>query len=55
MFLAQQVTIAEVPEYDFERVENAAKWKGLFINSLRKVRWLYIHVTVVRRSDTSGR
>lgn len=37
MFLAQQVTIAEVNDYDFEKVENAAKWKGLFINSLRKV------------------
>lgn len=38
MFLAQQVTIAEVNDYDFEKVENAAKWRGLFINSLRKVR-----------------
>lgn len=37
MFLAQQNNIAEVNEYDFEKVENAAKWKGLFINSLRKV------------------
>lgn len=39
MFLAQQTTIAEVNDYDFEKVENAAKWKGLFINSLRKVRY----------------
>lgn len=48
MFLAQQVTIAEVPEYDFERVENAAKWKGLFINSLRKVRWIvYVYLIIL--------
>lgn len=45
MFLAQQVTIAEVNDYDFEKVENAAKWKGLFINSLRKVRW-FIHLVI---------
>lgn len=37
MFLAQQATIAETNEYDFEKVENAEKWRGLFINSLRKV------------------
>lgn len=37
MFLAQQNNTAEVNEYDFEKVENAAKWKGLFINSLKKV------------------
>lgn len=42
MFLAQQTTIAEVNDYDFEKVENAAKWKGLFINSLRKVSYKYV-------------
>lgn len=38
MFLAQQVNIGEVNDYDFDKSENAVKWKGLFINSLRKVR-----------------
>ena len=27
----------ESQNYDFEKAENAAKWKGVFVNSLRKV------------------
>lgn len=30
-------TSGELQNYDFEKEENAAKWKGVFINSLRKV------------------
>jgi hypothetical protein len=28
---------SEPLNYDFEKEENAAKWKGVFVNSLRKV------------------
>lgn len=28
---------SEPHNYDFEKEENAAKWKGVFVNSLRKV------------------
>lgn len=41
MFLAQQLNIGEVNDYDFDKGENAGKWKGLFVNSLRKVRLFY--------------
>lgn len=46
MFLGQQVNTAEVNDYDFEKVENAAKWKGLFVNSLRKVSLLYSYLFI---------
>lgn len=33
----QHVSITDATDYDFEKAENAAKWKGVFITSLRKV------------------
>lgn len=36
MFSSPTSTI-ESHNYDFEKAENAAKWKGVFVNSLRKV------------------
>jgi len=38
MFVGQHVLITDANDYDFDKVENAAKWKGVFITSLRKVR-----------------
>lgn len=31
------ITVGEANNYDFECEENATKWKGVFINSLKKV------------------
>lgn len=38
MFSGHNVSsISDSNDYDFEKQENAAKWKGVFITSLRKV------------------
>lgn len=37
MFSSPHVSINDSNDYDFEKVENAAKWKNVFITSLRKV------------------
>uniref|UniRef100_A0A182IPD6 Guanine nucleotide exchange factor for ras-like small gtpase n=1 Tax=Anopheles atroparvus TaxID=41427 RepID=A0A182IPD6_ANOAO len=34
---SSHVSITDAADYDFENAENAAKWRGLFITSLRKV------------------
>lgn len=34
---SSHVSITDAADYDFENAENAAKWRGLFISSLRKV------------------
>lgn len=31
------ITVGEANNYDFECEENAIKWRGVFINSLKKV------------------
>lgn len=37
MFSGQHVSsISDSNDYDFDKQENAAKWKGVFITSLRK-------------------
>lgn len=42
----QHVSITDATDYDFEKTENAAKWKGVFVTSLRKVRMLCSHMNV---------
>lgn len=37
MFSSPASVVGEPSGYDFEKEENAAKWKGVFVNSLRKV------------------
>lgn len=38
MFSSPASVVGEPSGYDFQKEENAAKWKGVFVNSLRKVR-----------------
>jgi len=38
---------SEPHNYDFEKEENAAKWKGVFVTSLRKVTWWFNGLYVV--------
>jgi len=38
---------SEPHNYDFEKEENAAKWKGVFVTSLRKVTWWFSGLYVV--------
>lgn len=37
MFSSPASVVGEPSGYDFQKEENAAKWKGVFVNSLRKV------------------
>lgn len=37
MFSGQHVSISDGNDYNFATVENALKWKGILITSLRKV------------------
>lgn len=37
MFPTPASVVGEPSGYDFQKEENAAKWKGVFVNSLRKV------------------
>ncbi|XP_058450193.1 protein son of sevenless isoform X4 [Malaya genurostris] len=43
-------SITDATEYDFEKAENAAKWKGVFITSLRKV-LEQVHPSLQARED----
>lgn len=40
MFSSPASAVGEPSGYDFQKEENAAKWKGVFVNSLRKVHLL---------------
>ncbi|XP_050089675.1 protein son of sevenless isoform X2 [Anopheles aquasalis] len=44
------VSITDAADYDFENAENAAKWRGLFITSLRKV-LEQVHPSLQARED----
>lgn len=46
----QHVSITDATDYDFEKAENAAKWKGVFISSLRKV-LEQVHPSLQARED----
>ncbi|XP_021701327.1 protein son of sevenless isoform X3 [Aedes aegypti] len=46
----QHVSITDATDYDFEKAENAAKWKGVFITSLRKV-LEQVHPSLQARED----
>lgn len=45
MFSSPASAVGEPSGYDFQKEENAAKWKGVFVNSLRKV-----HLSISLRS-----
>ncbi|EDS45471.1 ras GTP exchange factor, son of sevenless [Culex quinquefasciatus] len=46
----QHVSITDATDYDFEKAENAAKWKGVFVTSLRKV-LEQLHPSLQARED----
>lgn len=46
----QHISITDATDYDFEKAENAAKWKGVFITSLRKV-LEQVHPSLQARED----
>uniref|UniRef100_A0A182WH71 Guanine nucleotide exchange factor for ras-like small gtpase n=1 Tax=Anopheles minimus TaxID=112268 RepID=A0A182WH71_9DIPT len=47
---SSHVSITDAADYDFENAENAAKWRGLFISSLRKV-LEQVHPSLQARED----
>uniref|UniRef100_A0A182F0P6 Guanine nucleotide exchange factor for ras-like small gtpase n=1 Tax=Anopheles albimanus TaxID=7167 RepID=A0A182F0P6_ANOAL len=47
---SSHVSISDAADYDFENAENAAKWRGLFITSLRKV-LEQVHPSLQARED----
>ncbi|XP_058060632.1 protein son of sevenless [Anopheles bellator] len=47
---SSHVSITDAADYDFENAENAAKWKGLFTTSLRKV-LEQVHPSLQARED----
>ncbi|XP_052898536.1 protein son of sevenless [Anopheles moucheti] len=47
---SSHVSITDAADYDFENTENAAKWRGLFISSLRKV-LEQVHPSLQARED----
>ncbi|KAK0167272.1 hypothetical protein PV327_004694 [Microctonus hyperodae] len=50
MFSTPASVVGEPSGYDFEKEENAAKWKGVFVNSLRKV-LEQVHPSLEARQD----
>ncbi|XP_051162718.1 protein son of sevenless isoform X1 [Leptopilina boulardi] len=50
MFSSPASVVGEPSGYDFEKEENAAKWKGVFVNSLRKV-LEQVHPSLEARQD----
>ncbi|XP_011870964.1 PREDICTED: protein son of sevenless [Vollenhovia emeryi] len=50
MFSSPASTVGEPSGYDFQKEENAAKWKGVFVNSLRKV-LEQVHPSLEARQD----
>lgn len=50
MFSSPASAVGEPPGYDFQKEENAAKWKGVFVNSLRKV-LEQVHPSLEARQD----
>ncbi|XP_018300982.1 protein son of sevenless isoform X2 [Mycetomoellerius zeteki] len=50
MFSSPASAVGEPSGYDFQKEENAAKWKGVFVNSLRKV-LEQVHPSLEARQD----
>ncbi|XP_063972352.1 protein son of sevenless isoform X1 [Diachasmimorpha longicaudata] len=50
MFSSPASVVGEPSGYDFQKEENAAKWKGVFVNSLRKV-LEQVHPSLEARQD----
>ncbi|XP_032686122.1 protein son of sevenless [Odontomachus brunneus] len=50
MFASPASVVGEPSGYDFQKEENAAKWKGVFVNSLRKV-LEQVHPSLQARQD----
>ncbi|XP_019883701.2 protein son of sevenless isoform X1 [Camponotus floridanus] len=50
MFSSPVSVVGEPPGYDFQKEENAVKWKGVFVNSLRKV-LEQVHPSLEARQD----
>lgn len=50
MFSSPASVVGEPSGYDFQKEENIAKWKGVFVNSLRKV-LEQVHPSLEARQD----